>query len=331
MARGQQLVRQWKILRAIETSRRGLTATELHERVSDLGGQRTVYRDLDVLQEVGFTLYQEDDGRWRLLEPSEGGTTIPIQPTEMLGLLLSEQVMDSLRGSELGEAIGRLRSKLMAMLGPRGQEFIDRHGRGFVASLSAPGMYGHRRDDLQVIERAVADSRRLRIVHFAAHRHQTIEREVDPYGLWFVDGALYLVAWDHLRDAYRKFLVDRIRRIQEVGTTFEPDPGFDLQDYVGRGFRVWHGAVHHVVVEFAAEIAHMAGERRFHRTQRVRPLDGGRVRVTFDAAGLPDLAAWVCSFGGTVRALEPPELVTMVREMAERTVISHEERAPRAT
>jgi len=313
MPRGQQLIRQWRILRALEVSTRGRTAVQLHDEVAELGSPRTVYRDLEVLQGAGFPLYQDDEGRWRLLTPSEGGPAIPIQPTEMIALLLSEQVMAPLSGSELAEPLVRLRGKLGAMLGPRAREYVEALRGGLLATVSTPGSYGERRSDIQHIEQAVREHRRLSLVHFSAHRGEVLERTVDPYGLWYVDGGLYLIAFDHTRSDHRKYLVDRIREVRLLGQTFEPDPDFDLQAYVGRGFRVWHGAVHRVVVEFEPALAHLPSERRYHRTQKLYPSPDGRCRVTFDAAGLPELAAWVASFGGQVRAFEPPELVEMVR------------------
>jgi len=312
MSRNRQVVRQWRLLRLVESSRMGKTGAELHRAVAEYGSVRTVYRDLEALQGAGFPLYQDDEGRWRLLTPSEGGPVIPIQPTEIIAMLLSEQIMESLRGSELGEPLIRLRSKLEATLAPRAREYVERLRGGLLATVPAPADYSGRRDEIERIERAIIETRRLRIVHFAPHRGESLERKVDPYGIWFVDGALYLIAFDHLRLDYRKFLVDRIREVELLSEPFEPDPSFDLQAYVGRGFRVWHGAVYRIVVEFEASLAHLPRERRFHRSQKLFPLPSGACRVVFEASGLPELAAWVASFGGRVRAVEPPELVEII-------------------
>jgi predicted DNA-binding transcriptional regulator YafY len=324
MPRGNQLIRQWRLLRAIESSRLGRTATQLHLEVADLGSPRTVYRDLEALQGAGFPLYQDDDGRWRLLAPSEGGPAVPIQPTEMIALLLSEQVMAPLRGSELAEPLMRLRSKLEAMMGPRARAYVEQLRGGLLATVPAAGDYGGRRDEIVRIEQGIREHRQLRLVHFSAHRGDTLKRIVDPYGIWYVDGGLYLIAFDHLRSDHRKYLVDRIREVVLLDERFEPDPDFNLQGYVGRGFRVWHGAVHRIVVEFAPPLAHLPHERRYHRTQKLHPLPDGGCRVTFDAAGLPELASWAASFGGQVRALEPPELVEMVRDLHRRGFEVHE-------
>jgi hypothetical protein len=55
--RGDQLARQWRIIRAIETSPSGLTVSEIAKREET--GIRTIYRDLEALQVAGFPLYNE--------------------------------------------------------------------------------------------------------------------------------------------------------------------------------------------------------------------------------------------------------------------------------
>jgi len=50
--RGAQLTRQWKILRLLESRRRGLTAAEISAELD--ATRRTVYRDLEAIQEAGF-------------------------------------------------------------------------------------------------------------------------------------------------------------------------------------------------------------------------------------------------------------------------------------
>ena len=50
--RGDQLARQWRIIRAIEASPNGLTVTEIAQREET--GIRTIYRDLEALQAAGF-------------------------------------------------------------------------------------------------------------------------------------------------------------------------------------------------------------------------------------------------------------------------------------
>ncbi len=67
--RGDQLARQWRIIRAIEASTNGLTVTEIAQREET--GIRTIYRDLEALQGAGFPLYTErveKANRWAFVD-----------------------------------------------------------------------------------------------------------------------------------------------------------------------------------------------------------------------------------------------------------------------
>ena len=55
--RGDQLARQWRIIRAIEANPIGLSVTQIAQREET--GIRTIYRDLEALQAAGFSQYPE--------------------------------------------------------------------------------------------------------------------------------------------------------------------------------------------------------------------------------------------------------------------------------
>jgi hypothetical protein len=55
--RGDQLARQWRIIREIEASPDGLAISEITNR--EEMGVRTIYRDPEALQIAGFPLYNE--------------------------------------------------------------------------------------------------------------------------------------------------------------------------------------------------------------------------------------------------------------------------------
>jgi predicted DNA-binding transcriptional regulator YafY len=59
--RGEQLARQWRILRTIESRNHGATVAELAQQ--EACHARTIWRDLAAIQEAGFPLYSEKDGQ----------------------------------------------------------------------------------------------------------------------------------------------------------------------------------------------------------------------------------------------------------------------------
>ncbi len=69
MPRGDQLIRQWKIMQIINASKYGKSIADLAEELEC--NLRTVYRDIEVLQCAGFPLYNErvqGKNLWLMLE-----------------------------------------------------------------------------------------------------------------------------------------------------------------------------------------------------------------------------------------------------------------------
>lgn len=54
--RNRGLVRQWKIIRALQASRRGMTFQQLVQQCDDAVSIRTIYRDIDTLTLAGFPI-----------------------------------------------------------------------------------------------------------------------------------------------------------------------------------------------------------------------------------------------------------------------------------
>src|SRR5690606_32798663 len=126
-----------------------------------------------------------------------------------------------------------------------------------------------------------------------------------PHLFWVHAGRPYLVAFCRTRHEFRTFAVQRIADAKVLDKGFERRSDFDPKSFTQRGFGVLHGDVHEVKVEFAPDVAHLAHERQWHSSQRVESADSGAAILTMQVAGLAEVAAWVASFGGKVRALKP--------------------------
>jgi hypothetical protein len=89
-------------------------------------------------------------------------------------------------------------------------------------------------------------------------RETTTEREVDPYGLIFVEGVWYLPGYDHLRQAIRNFRLDRVENLAFTVKTFTRQPGFVLGE-------VGPGGVRNITVRllFAPEAVRWVRETRY--------------------------------------------------------------------
>ncbi len=92
--RGEQLARQWKIIRLLEARKHGLTAAEISESLDS--HVRTIYRDLEAIQEAGFPLYiekVEKSSYWKLMDGFRTNLPLPFTATELMSLHMSHDII----------------------------------------------------------------------------------------------------------------------------------------------------------------------------------------------------------------------------------------------
>jgi proteasome accessory factor B len=73
-----------------------------------------------------------------------------------------------------------------------------------------------------------------------------------------------------------------------------------------------------VVIRFEKTVARNVAEVRWHRTQRSKFLDDGRLEYCVTVSGLHEISWWVLGYGDQAEVLEPPELRRLVADRASR-------------
>ena len=127
MPRNAEVIRQWSILRDLESSRR-LTIDDLAAKTGV--STRTIRRDLEALQEAGFPLFDEvHDGRryWTLEQRAfrrldETGFNL----AELSALYFSRTLVECLAATPFQEDVRKAFDKLAAALTPGMRQFLDR-------------------------------------------------------------------------------------------------------------------------------------------------------------------------------------------------------------
>ena len=154
-------IRQWKLLRALESAGRGLTIEELGQAVGASEPARE--GDLQALVDAGLPVVQEGV-RWRVLQPGEGAWTVPVEPSQVLALALGERLLGQAAASELGAPLAELGERLLSRLAPAGQALCEQllHPRPFIGGhrsrAHALGLdaQGHVRHAVRDVDRGVA-------------------------------------------------------------------------------------------------------------------------------------------------------------------------------
>ena len=319
--RGEQLSRQWRILCRIETSRSGLTAGEIARMAGS--SLRTAYRDLADLQLAGFPLYTEKEDkaqRWKLVEAYRVRLPQPVTLTELLSLQLSRDLFRVLEGAEFYDSLNGFFTKITAALPPESIGFLERVRDAFQMGSRRHKDYGRHREIVCRLNQAVLQRHSLEIAYQGLSDTAPVLRRIDPYKIWFYDGALYIIGLCHLRSQIRTFVLDRIKMLRVTGQPFDPPVDFDFGKFIRHSFKVMQGELYTVVIQISPTWARYVGERMWHESHTIQNLFDGGIEITLRVAGLDEIKQWVMSMGPEAYIVAPEELRSLVRAELENTL-----------
>ncbi len=165
------------------------------------------------------------------------------------------------------------------------------------------------------IQDAMDRRKSIEIRYYAFSTGETTARKVDPFGLVFRRGTWTLVGWDHLREAIRNFVLNRIEDLsvnpKRPGTPdYEIPQDFALSDYQAQ--QPWEMGFHpeteitlrispHRLPELAPQLSQ--AEAIDHRTFRVR------------VTNKTGLLRWALSHRSDVEILSPPSVRGEIRDI----------------
>jgi predicted DNA-binding transcriptional regulator YafY len=311
--RGDRLARQWKIIQLLLQKREGMRAFEIASQLNL--SVRNVYRDLEALQLAGFPLFNQRDGknvRWALVEGFRHNTPIPFTTEELMSLEMARGLLEPLDGTVFAEALEQGLSKVQASLPQQVCGYLERL-RGVFCSFDWPmGNYKNRSQDVRLLSKAVTEEETIQFDYLAFSTRQTTVRKVDPYGIFYNEGTIYLVGYCHLRRDKRTFVVNRMDSLCLTGQSFSRPHDFDLQEQMKNSLGVFLGPPEKVVVSFDSNAARFIKEKFWHPSQRLQELpDGGCILELFVPIS-KEITRWVLSWAPHCVVLEPKSMAKSV-------------------
>ena len=314
MPRNQEVIRQWRVLHLLESSRHGVAIDALASELEVT--TRTIRRDLAALQEAGFPLYDERDDaghvRWRIdgqvLKGLETGFTL----AEICALYLSRNLLESVAGTPFARDLVNAFGRLEKMLSPRMRQFLDRLPSVLVAKPGPRARSGDASAGIvaQLLE-ATLHFRVARMRYHSVSSDRVKDYLVHPYRLLFAQGGLYVLAYVPEYGAIRTFAVDRVKSVSLEKSTFTPQEQV-AEDVFANSLGVNTGPAEGLQIEFAARVAPYVRARVWHPTQQVREEADGRVTLTMHVCHDWALRSWILSWGPFARVIAPDSLIADV-------------------
>jgi predicted DNA-binding transcriptional regulator YafY len=307
--RGAQLPRQWKIIRILESRKRGITGAELATELEV--PLRTVYRDLEALQEAGFPIFTEKNGKhsyWKLLDTFKKDFPIPLTITELMALHMSRGLLGVFEGTIFHDSIESLFTKVKAFLSPETLRYVENISGSLKVNFGPPKELALHKEMIRGASEATAKRRRVEIFYRAVSSGHETKRKVDPYMVWAMNGGFYLIGLCHLRREIRTFAMDRIAGFKILEETYRFPKNFDLKDYMQTAFHVMRGEPETIKIRFLPAVAHIVRERKWHPTQKIRELEDGELEVSLEVPINYEIISWILGFGSAAEVIQPDSL-----------------------
>ena len=278
---------------------------------------RTAKRDVDFMKcrlnlPIEYAVWHNG---YYYTRPVEHLPAISITEAEMFALLVAQKAITQYQGTPFHQPLAAAFRKLTSQL--------DRRLRFTLGSLDDAlsfRPFAPEDTDLKVfavITRALKECRELRFLYrnFGAPRGR--RRRAHPYHLACINNQWYLFAFDVNRQDLRTFVLTRLTQPEITRQRFVKPRDFDLDKYLRGSFSVYTGrGDYEVVLEFDAWAAESIRGRRWHGSQELTELPGGRMRLRMRLSSLKEVDRWVLSWGAHVTVVKPKALALRLCQMA---------------
>lgn len=317
-----------------------LTQAEITERLP-IETKRHARRLIRELRENGVPIEEHIEDRekefWLPPEEWDAAVRLDLTEREALALVLAAGAAESGLGpapltEALSEAVQKLVDGLPASVStfePR--SLLSNLHFGEAASVDVdPGVFTEMVD-------ALSNRRAIEIDYYSASSDTFHEgRRIDPWGLAVRGDAWLCVAHDYRSGDRRDFNLTRIesvrpRRPDSNGGDYEIPDTFDLELYfIDRFESLDAEEVYEVRLLVEPDAVPYFESKSYHRTQQLHETDPAleagddRAVVSYEVAGLEEIAAFVRSWGTSVRVLDPPALADRIAEEARAVAVRYE-------
>jgi len=295
--------------------RKALSFQELIDRLEV--SPATLKRDLAYMRDRlnAPIVYDKELNGYRFESNSES-YSLPglwFSPEEIYALLTMQHLLANLDNEGfLNKHIKPLQSRLLAMLDDSDNSLEEIQKRIRIEKM------GSRKYDLehfQEIGAALVKRKRLIIEYQSRSKDENTRREISPQRMIYYRDNWYLDAWCHLKNGLRSFSIDAIKvaEILEIKADAVNDQLLDVE--LGAGYGIFAGQdIQWATLRFTAERSRWVASEKWHPEQVGVYLDNGDYELKIPFSDTRELSMDILKHGADVKVIEPPVLVTAIRE-----------------
>jgi len=284
---------------------------------------RSIYRDMRVLEEIGYYYINEGKKGYKLIhKPIESPQNLTSD--EWMALVLYPFISGDIT-SEQHPLFPTYRSGLEKI---GGKVLNNKNALPISAQIGERILFqdqyreSYQIEIMPVLLEAIVHNRTIDVSYYSMHRNMISQRKLDPYYLVPRGGQLYVIAFCHNRE---KILVFRLNRIQKIALTeqqFTMKKDFSISDFLANRWSIFaeeHEPIS-FTVKFSKEVSRYIYEHDFYtETSLIEQEDGSLLLKTTVKSKL-EFLRWIRSFGTNAEVLQPDEVREELRDEYEEMV-----------
>jgi len=334
VARNEQLIRQHKLLQALERARFGNTLAELRDGlVEDLGlsslHTRTLRRDIEALQSAGIDIVNLDLQRgkvWKLGPNAKHAYTITATATELVALSLGRELLAPLSGTFIGQGINSFWKRVQEEVPESVWQHYQRCRQTLFITGTPSKTYENHQGFLKTLERCVVQHRWCHI-EYSSLQHETSTRCIAPRAIVFYNSSLYVIAHEDICDSSpRHWKLDRISSAVALDEYFAPSEE-DFHDHLDSGIGIFASEgtiIYHIRLSKAA--TKWVTEEPWHPRQELEVLDDGGALLKVPAHHDMDVIPRVLGFCANAEITQPESCRKVMMELLQNMVAMYGEK-----
>jgi predicted DNA-binding transcriptional regulator YafY len=320
--------RQWNMLRMIPRYPGSIGTRELKGKLEDEDFRvdvRTIQRDLEKLSGV-FPLDNKEQGkaiRWFWLEDAKVMDIPGMDASMALAFRLAEEHLTLLLPQAALKHLEPYFRNAREIVAPgRGNRLglwpdkVCVIGRG--PELKPPPI---KPDVHDAVYRALLEDRQIEVTYKRKDAEKPKSYPINPLGLVFRDGVVYLVGTAKEYPDVRHFVLHRMSAPKVLDTPCRRPPGFDLHTYVKQdqyfAYPVSRGPIRLKALFSAGSAVHLS-ERLLSKDQSLTPQKDGHVLLQATVLDTLEMRWWLRAFGDKVEVLAPKVLRGEFKAVAQR-------------
>jgi predicted DNA-binding transcriptional regulator YafY len=269
---------------------------------------RTFHRDKKMMEELGIPIYYNKNLKeYKILDNFRfKAPNLDQKETEAVLLAAKEYQNRSFpMKKELESGLAKVYNSLPEFLKNSMGSYIKNYE---VISDPFVDLEEHQ-NKFELFKNAINNENRIVINYYSMSSDQTTERKLDPYNLFFNNGAPYLYAFCHLRNEKRIFRIDRIKDIKITDEHFILPDNFSLAEELDNAWGVEQGKEEmEVEVKFTGRAARFVPEYHWSDKQEIEKLGQNEIIFKVKTGSREEIKKWILGYGAEAEVLRPVDL-----------------------